>query len=441
MKTGYDVGQVAHEVLAADQENAATTMELLPTNVAAQVAEKMDSQSAGQILARMDTNRAAEVIASMAGPAAARVLTAMPPDDRVDCLCKMKPAVHETLVSQMEAEPAAETRQLEQYPSDSAGGIMTPHVSALPRNITVEQAITELRHMHHRMPKMYYVYVVDESRRLLGVLSMRDLILADPQTPIEKIMIPRVRSVAVTVDQEEVARQMQESRYLALPVVDGEGKLVGLITSDDVVDVIHEEATEDVQRMFGAGAEERLVSPWQFSFAKRIGWLQVNLGTAFLAGAVVGVFGGTIRSFAVLAIYMPVVSGMGGNAAAQAMSVAIRGISSDNRAKTDRKVLNHVIRREAIVGLLTGLIVGLTTMIIAALWQYPHGLALGMIVASALIVTQTLACVSGAAIPFLMRKMGFDPAQSATIFTTTVTDVSGLASLLGFATLFQAFLR
>ncbi len=254
-------------------------------------------------------------------------------------------------------------------------------------------------------------------------------------------MIPNVQSVPATMDQEEVAHRMRQSRYLALPVVDGDSRLIGLITLDDVVDVIQDEATEDIQRMAGAGAEERLSSPWQLSFTKRIGWLQVNLATAFLAGAVVNAFGSTITRFAVLAIYMPIVSGMGGNAAAQAMSVSIRGISGGKHSGEGGKIIDHVLRREAIVGFLTGTAIGLTTAIIAWLWQYKHGWALGAIVATALVITQTLACISGAGIPFVMRKLGFDPAQSATIFATTVTDVTGLASLLGLATLFQSWLR
>ena len=158
-------------------------------------------------------------------------------------------------------------------------------------------------------------------------------------------MIPNVQSVPATMDQEEVAHRMRQSRYLALPVVDGDSRLIGLITLDDVVDVIQDEATEDIQRMAGAGAEERLSSPWQLSFTKRIGWLQVNLATAFLAGAVVNAFGSTITRFAVLAIYMPIVSGMGGNAAAQAMSVSIRGISGGKHSGEGGKIIDHVLPR------------------------------------------------------------------------------------------------
>jgi magnesium transporter len=274
---------------------------------------------------------------------------------------------------------------------------------------------------------------------LVGVLSMRNLVLAESDKILEGILIPNVKSVPATMDREAVAQLMRSSKYLALPVVDGEGRLQGLITLDDVVDVLQEEATEDVQRLFGAGAEERLSSTWYFSFSKRIWWLQVNLGTAFLAGLVVAIFGTTMQRFSFLAIYIPVVSSMGSNAGAQAMSVAIRGITS---GRTDQKLIRHVLNRETIVGFLTGIIVGVTTAIIAAIWQHNHGgIALGAVVGLSVVLTQTLACVSGAAIPFLMKRMGFDPAQSATIFITTITDIAGFALLLGLATIFASLMK
>jgi magnesium transporter len=441
MKKEYDVGRLVGQIEAASPSDAAGLLASLPSNVAADVARLLKPETAAEAFSRIDVTKSAEILALMPRDSAAQILSSMAPDDRVDALLKMPLELHEALVALMSAPQAAETRQLEQYPSDTAGGIMTTEFTALGENLTVEQAIAELRSIRQRTPEMYYVYVIDQNHRLVGVLSMRDLILAQPGMNLRQIMIPNVQSVPANTDQEEVAKRMRQSRFLALPVVDGDARLVGLVTLDDVVDVIQEEATEDIQRMAGAGAEERLASPWQLSFTKRIGWLQVNLGTAFLAGAVVNLFGSTIERFAVLAIYMPIVSGMGGNAAAQAMSVSIRGISTGSGGRADRTMLKHVLRREAIVGFLTGAVVGLTTAIIAWLWQYKHGFALGLIVATALIVTQTLACISGAGIPFVMRKLGFDPAQSATIFATTVTDVTGLASLLGLATLLQAWLR
>jgi len=240
-----------------------------------------------------------------------------------------------------------------------------------------------------------------------------------------------VRAVPATTDQEEVARQMKRYNYLAMPVVDGRNRLLGIITVDDVVDVLEEEATEDVQRMAGAGAEERLASPWHFSFRKRTLWLVVNLATAFLAGWVVSLFDGTIAKFSYLAIYMPIVAGMGGNASAQAMSVAIRGLAM---GQVNRALLRHVILREFWVGVLSGIVIGLITAGVALLWQQNPWL--GLIVGLALVLNHTLACTTGAGIPFIMKKLGFDPAQSATIFATTVTDVAGFFSLLGLAYVF-----
>jgi magnesium transporter len=220
-----------------------------------------------------------------------------------------------------------------------------------------------------------------------------------------------------------------------MPVVDEKNKLLGIITVDDVVDVIQEEATEDVQRMFGAGAEERLTSPWHFSFRKRVGWLVVNLATAFLAGWVVSLFDQTIEKVVVLTIYLPIVAGMGGNTSAQAMAVTIRGLAV---GRVDRRLLWRVVFRETMVGVLTGVVIGLITAAVALGWQRSPWL--GLVVGLALLINHTMACISGASIPFAMKKLGFDPAQSATIFATTVTDVVGFFSLLGLAYVFMKYL-
>jgi magnesium transporter len=391
----------------------------------------------------MDATLAASVIADMEVPEASMVLEAMDPDDRVDLLEHVPKDLHDRLVNEMAALEAAETRSLEQYPPDTAGGIMTPDVTALEESLTVQQAIEELRRLSEELEQMFYVYVVDRRRHLLGVLSMRDLILAKPHRKLGEIMIPNVNALPVTMDQEEVARLFNKNGYMAMPVVDLRNRLVGLVTVDDVVDVMQEEATEDVQKMFGAGGEERLTSKWGYSFRMRAGWLVVNLATAFMAGAVVGAFEDTLKSLTLLAIYMPIVAGMGGNAGAQAMAVSIRGLAM---GRVNRQLLRHVIRRELAVGVATGVVVGVITAAIALVWHHAHAgwgpsAALGAVVGLALIVNHTLACASGAAIPFIMRKLGFDPAQSATIFATTVTDVGGFFGLFMLARLFMPWLK
>lgn len=425
-----DVATRIEDIPAAD---GAAVLENLPPEEAADVAEYLDPDTAGAILSEMDPTLAASVVTDMEPAEASMVLAAMDPDDRVDVLEHVPAALHDAIVGEMDAEDVEEVRRLEQYPPDTAGGIMTTDVTALYEYLTVEDAINQLRELNEQLEQMFYVYVIDRRGHLIGVLSMRDLILARPTRLLRDIMRPKVTSVPATMDQEAVARLMRRHGYLALPVVDERNRLAGLITVDDVVDVVEEEATEDVQRMFGAGPEERLTSPWFFSFRKRVGWLVVNLATAFLAAAVVGWFEDTIQKMVVLAFYMPIIAGMGGNASAQAMAVAVRGIAL---GQVDRTLLGRVLVRQFLVGLMTGLVIGFVTGAIALAFHHDKGVQLAVVVTLALIINHTIAAVSGAAIPFIMRSLGFDPAQSATIFATTVTDVGGFFALLGLAALF-----
>ena len=415
------------DIPAAD---AAHLLEHLNPEQSSEVAAYLDPVTAGHVLAEMDPRDAARVIEGMPAPEASMVLAAMDADDRVDVLAKVSDTLHEQLLTELTPEDASEVRELEQYPPDSAGGIMTPQVTALPENLTVEQAIDELRRLRSEIGEMFYVYLVDKHHRLKGVINMRDLILAPPASPLPTVARPDVTSIPASMDQENVAELFRRYNYLALPVVSPGGRLLGIVTVDDVVDIISQEATEDLQRLSGAGPEERLSSPWQFSFRKRIIWLIVNLATAFAAATVVGVFEDTIARAAILAVYLPIVAGMGGNASAQAMAVAIRGIAL---GEMDESRLRKVLKRELLVGVTSGLVIGLLTASIAWTVHYDHGLTLGIAVAGALVLTMASACLAGVAVPFAMRALGFDPAQSATIFITTVTDFVGFLSFLGLA--------
>ena len=420
-----DVANRIEEMPASD---GAAELEKLSVERAAEVAAILDPETAGKILARMHSSTAAGIITAMLPPEASMVLSAIEPDDRVDILEHVSGTLHEELMGEFSPQDAADVRKLEQYPPDTAGGIMTTQVTSLPEDMTVEQAIADLRRLKEELGQMYYVFVVDNRTHLVGVLSMRDLILSRPEMRLNQIMRPNVVSVPATMDQEEVARITRKYKYLAMPVVDDRNRLIGLITVDDVIDVIGEEATEDLQKMFGAGAEERLLSPWQFSFKKRVWWLEVNLATAFLAAWVVTQFDDVIAVVPVLAAYQGIVSGMGGNAGAQALAVAIRGIAMGEGGPN---MIWKVVYRELICGILTGIAVGVTTWACAAAGvfgksQYNgHPVLLGFVICLALTLNHINACVTGVSIPFLMKKMGFDPAQSATIFATTFTDCGG----------------
>lgn len=435
----HDPAAVAAAVEGVEPHDAARLLETMPAERAGEVTHHLETERFAQICTEMDPERAAVLVDGMTIERASAVLAEMDPDDRVDILDELDEEKHDELVASLDAEDREEVRTLEQYEPDTAGGIMTTDVTRLYEYLTVGDAIETLRKLSEELEQMFYVYVIDKRGHLVGVLSMRDLILAKPERVLRDIMIPDVRAVPGHMDQEEVAELFRRYHYLAMPVVDERHRLIGLITVDDVVDVLQEEQTEDIHRLFGAGAEEKLSSPWFYSFRKRVGWLIVNLGTAFAAASVVAAFSGTIASLPILAVFMPIIAGMGGNASAQAMAVTVRGLSI---GEVDRRLLQHVLKRELFCGALTGLTMGLITGIIALLYRNAQGdggwleaSGLALVVFFALLINHTLACVSGAGLPFLMKRLGFDPAQSATIFATTITDVVGFLALLGLAAL------
>lgn len=436
-----DADRVASRIEEIPAADGADVLEVMSSEKAADVAEVLDPDTAGRIISEMDPALAASLLGDMEPPEASMVLSAMAPDDAVDVLELMPASVHDAIVGEMEPKEAEEVRQLEQYPPDTAGGIMTPEVTALAEGLTVAQAIEELRRVSEELEQMYYVYVVDKRQHLVGVLSMRDLILARPDRRLSQIMRTEVASVPVTMDQEHVARIMRRNGYLAMPVVDARNRLIGIVTADDVADVIEEEATEDLQKMFGAGAEERLLSPWTFSFRKRVWWLEVNLATAFLAAWVISRFDEVIAALPILAAWQSIVSGMGGNGGAQALAVAIRGIAI---GETAPRLLGRVLYRESLVGLLTGLAIGLTCWACACFGMFgyrTHPVVLGFVVFLALLFNHINACVTGVLIPFAMKRLGFDPAQSSTIFATTFTDCGGFFATLWLAEKFMHWLK
>ncbi len=321
------VGDMAQQIEEIPAAEGADVLESLPTSEAADIAEYLDPNTAGRIFAEMDPTAAASVLTDMEAAEASMVVAAMNPDDRVDVLEHVPDAIHDAIVGEMDPDEAEEVRQLEQYAPDTAGGIMTTEVTALPEDFTVEQAIAELRRLNERFEQMYYAYVIDRRRHLIGVVGMRSLILAEPGRLIASLMRGNVTRVMASMDQEVVARLMRKFNYLALPVVDDQNRLLGIITLDDAIDVIEEEATEDVQKMFGAGAAERLLSPWRLAFRKRIVWLLAELGSLILASTIMVRFLDLIAALPILAAYQVIIAGLGGLAAAQTLAVTVRGMA------------------------------------------------------------------------------------------------------------------
>jgi magnesium transporter len=282
---------------------------------------------------------------------------------------------------------------------------------------------------------VFYLYVVDERGHLVGVVSLRRLLLVSPETPLKRIMTADLISARVDMDQEEVARQVAAYNLLAIPVVDEENKLVGIITVDDVIDVIKDEATEDIYRLAGVSGDERAFTPAGESLRKRLPWLGINLLTAFLAAAVVSMFEETIGIFPVLAIFMPIVAGMGGNAGMQTLTVIVRGIALGELTwGNSRKAL----MKEMAVGIGNGIVLGVAAALIV--WITRGNPMLGAILGMAMIINMFVAAAAGTLVPLGLRAANVDPALASSVFITTMTDVFGFFSFLGLAALFSRFL-
>ncbi len=319
------------------------------------------------------------------------------------------------------------------YPRESAGRLMHTDFLAFRSDARVRDVILRLRQMARKhLPAATYCYVVDGANALQGVLNMRDLLLASPETPVSEIMIKDVVKVSPFTDREELVAIAARKHYLAMPVAEDNGRLLGIINTRNIIDSSEEEATEDLQILFGASAEERAFSPAWFKITRRLPWLTVNLATAFLAGSVVALFEDFIARVAVLAVFLPIIAGQGGNSGTQTLVVVLRGMLMREIAPQNAWKL---VRTELFVGFVNGAAIGLITA--AAAWLWKGNAWLGLVVGIAMVVNMAAAGLAGALIPVTMKRLGFDPAHSSGIFLTTVTDVVGFFAFLSTAWLLQ----
>ncbi|MFZ3089965.1 MAG: magnesium transporter [Nitrospirota bacterium] len=357
------------------------------------------------------------------------ILHEIPSDKAADIIGKMPEDKAKELLNMMKAENSKEVKGLLKFEEETAGGIMIPQFFALSENTTVQQAIKALQKAKD-VEMVFYIYVTDDKGRLVGVLSIRQLLLVPPRKQLKDIMVRDVISVTTDMDQEEVARRVARYNILAIPVVDKENKLVGIITVDDIIDVIKDEATEDIYKMAGLNIDERALDPIFSSIRRRLPWLYINLLTAILAASVVGLFTNTIQTFAILAAYMPIVAGMGGNAATQTLTVIIRGMALGELTFGNTM---KALLKESSAGLINGIATGVAMGVIAYLWNGNY--MLGVVVCLAMIINMFVAGLTGTLIPVILRAFKIDPAVASTVVVTTFTDVVGFFSFLGIATL------
>src|ERR687893_810760 len=337
-----DLGQVFSELPDKDREAAFSVLADRNGRLAMEAISELGPEAGAALLA----TRPAEEIAKLAQE--------IPSDDAAALIDYLPEDLSAAVLDLMRPKESGVVENLLEYEERTAGRIMNPNVFALSEELTVGEAITELQSSRD-VEMVFYLYVVDVRRHLVGVVSLRRLLLVSPETPLKRIMTADLISVRVDTDQEEVAQQVASYNLLAVPVVDEEAKLVGVITVDDVIDVIKDEATEDIYRLAGVAGDERAFTPAAESLRKRLPWLGVNLITAFLAAAVVALFEGTISRITALAVFMPIVAGMGGNAATQTLTVIVRGLALGELSWANAR---KTLLKESAIGLGSGLSLG-----------------------------------------------------------------------------------
>ena len=395
----------------------------------------LNPQQAGAVLAELDDQVLLELVRALDETEVSKILDQMPSDDVVEVVEELPKEQAEKILDLMEEEKSEEVQELLEYGEGTAGRLMSPRFVAVNEHATVAQAIEHIRKSARVEDAFYYLYVVDDHEHLVGMVPVHRLVTAEPTTPIRVIRTEGVESVIVDTDQEEVARLVERYHVLEVPVVDVNRRLLGRISIDDVIDVIHEEATEDIQRLGGVSGDETVLDPPRDVFPRRLIWRLINLGTAIVAASVIGLFEGAIQTLATLAIFMPIVASMGGIGTTQTATVVVRGIAL---GEMTRHVLARVLVKELKLALSTGLATGLVLAIIAYLWK--GQIVLSLILGVALVFNMIVAAVVGTLVPMALRAFRIDPAIASSVIITTFTDVCGFFSFLGLASLLMRFL-
>lgn len=394
-----------------------------------------DLAKAAGALSEMETETAVALLSTLEKEDVTRLLQELPSDDAALLVGEMPEALREELLDTMKIEHSTDVQELLGFADETAGRIMTPDYFALDEDVTVSEAITALQRRSEDFEMAFYLYVVDSRNHLLGVVSLRQLLLNSPSTPLRKIMIGDVIKVSTDTDQEEVARIVATYNLLAVPVIDEENKLAGIITVDDIIDVMREEATEDIYALAGVDADDRAVGSAVTSVKLRLPWLALSLGTALIGVAVVQYFRATLQQWIWLAVLIPVVVTMGSYAATQTMTVVVRGIGL---GEISWETSWRVILKEGLVGLITGVLIGLLLFVIIGFW---FDWRLGGILGVTMIMSLLIAGVFGTLIPVLLKRFGLDPALVSAVFVVTLTDVLTLVFYLGMASLLIHYFR
>lgn len=391
----------------------------------------LEPQAAAALLSIIEKPDETELVESLADEELSDLLEEMPSDDAAEIVGDLPEDVAARVLDLMEDEESREVQELLSYPEDSAGRLMTPDFLAFPATMTAGEALREVGRASREIEVISVIYCVDEARRLLGVTSLRDLLASDRDVPLSEIMDEEVISVRATDDQEEVARIVAKYDLLCVPVVDENNVILGIVTVDDIIDVITEEATEDIYRMGGTDEEEHFSRSAWHAARVRLPWLLTCLVGGMVAATILRIAGTRLSAHIALVYFVPIITGMGGNVGIQSSTIVVRGLATGRvDAVGPLRVLAKQVRVGALMGIICGLVVGLAGNVLS------HGeYIIGVIVAVAMFGAMTVAATVGTLAPLVFRWLGFDPAIAAGPFVTTSNDITGLAVYMSLATL------
>ena len=420
-------GELARLLLVEQPDQAAALLETSDDGESAALLEEQTDEVAVSIARRLTPDRGARVAALLSPEKVRAVLTELNPSRSASLLGRMEPEERERCLAALDHSLAADLRSLLEYPPDTAGALMDPRVTTFRPDAVVRDVVHRLQRFRHR--RVQDVFLVDDDARLLDAVPIDEIVLADPGSRLESLGRGAPVSVPAIASREEIVETFETHRIGSLPVVDADGRVLGVLRQRELIEAAQARATASAVTMTGASEQERALSSPVFAIRKRLPWLQINLLTAFLAAAVVGLFEETIAKVTALAVLLPVVAGQSGNTGAQALAVTMRGLAL--REVRTRHWLRVVVK-EGIAGAGNGVAVALTTSVAVYVWSGSTGLAL--VIGTSMVLSMVMAGVAGAAIPMLLTVLRQDPAQSSSIILTTVTDVAGFFSFLGIAT-------
>ncbi|HEX5725821.1 MAG TPA: magnesium transporter [Longimicrobiaceae bacterium] len=412
--------------------DVADLLEALPEDERMRVLRVLadDPERAAEALAEMEPEEhPEESLAALEPEQIAAVVAELSDDDAADIIGELDPAERDRVLAALPHEDAGEIRELLAYDEESAGGIMTAELVAVPITLTAAGAIDEVRRQAQDVEAFYSVFVVDEEGVLRGTLPLQALVTAAPEAHVADLVEPPLATVLPETDQEEVGRIVARYNLTVVPVIDTGGRLLGGVTFDDVIDIIEAETTEDLLKFGGVSDEEEIRGGWADAVRSRLPWLGVNLVTASFGAFVVWYFRDTVDDYAVLAVIMPVVAGMGGNSGTQALAVTVRRLALSQESLRGRW---GIVLKEFLVGLTNGLVIG--TVVAGLAYALDGEPLLGLVVMLAMWANLTVGSFAGAFVPIVLERLKVDPAIASSMFVTAFTDMCGFLLLLGMAT-------